>query len=466
MSVPNNSPANAITITLPTTITLDMSDLDANGAWYKIVIPTRVYLISLRIPVFSAFIDGIQPYSDAGITESEAFCEYDFPSNSFVVPGQIYYYKITKNGFPPVGSNFSFEFTGPSTSFTEAGQFCISDDQEGNYSGTVWDINGNFIRSVKMSPGEDGDCNLITGSICVENISNTPHTLDIYNRNYQLIISQVVPGNFNPGNICWNQVDKFFFAYNDTTAKVRMIDDTGTFAAQIWNLAVADINSMCPNEGIDKLYFARGNSVPVRVYDLVNSVELANLVSAVADYRIREIVVLQGGNIAVGYSRITINPLDPADSFVKVYSPAGATVSTYVVADGVTYVYDHICRGLDASYYLVWTQTKAGIMPSYSTYTKVNSTSAAVINTFTILNYQFGLAQVGGDPTIAPDFGPCTSCPIFTVLAEIQPNALSGIYKLVPEKRTDTLYTSYDPALGEDVAIPRPSAITGFLSDN
>lgn len=45
------------------------------------------------------------------------------------------------------------------------------------------------------------------------------------------------------------------------------------------------------------------------------------------------------------------------------------------------------------------------------------------------------------------------------------PVALSGIYKLVPQRRNDELYTAYDPVTTVEVAIPEPHGVTGFIGD-
>lgn len=47
----------------------------------------------------------------------------------------------------------------------------------------------------------------------------------------------------------------------------------------------------------------------------------------------------------------------------------------------------------------------------------------------------------------------------------IAPIAKSGIYKLVPDKRNDTVYTAFSPITTESVAIPEPFGETGLLGD-
>lgn len=57
-----------------------------------------------------------------------------------------------------------------------------------------------------------------------------------------------------------------------------------------------------------------------------------------------------------------------------------------------------------------------------------------------------------------PQYGPSQSCPIIVLLNEVTPavipNPLSGLYKLSPLKRSDTVYLEFDPVRTQVVKIP------------
>ena len=245
--------------------------------------------------------------------------------------------------------------------------------------------------------------------------------------------------------------NKFYVGLSDNPNPVivKTLSILGVFGVDHSLTGNTTIHSLCPTVGEDILYHAAsGTNVPVRKWDLINDVQLANLAAGIAGSEIPDIIVLLDGTICALYHDTATHDVN-----VKHYSAAGAVLNTYALGVQTSSTKPRMAYASDDPTSIwVWTHNTLGV----SKFRNITVATGAIPTTRTHTVYEGG--AYGGAETATPTarFGSSFSCPFFIMVTA----GRNGIYIFDPGKPNDTLNNG---GVLTDVAIPDPTFRTGLL---
>lgn len=207
----------------------------------------------------------------------------------------------------------------------------------------------------------------------------------------------------------------------------------------------------------------------IRRFDLITSLFLSDLVAGPgADWESgKEILVMSDGSIVAKYFNESVSP---NESRIYHYEDTGLLRYNKAYADSIQFVNRLAYNRGSTTNYAVWfyiSLNASGLFISLvsSRFKFLSTVDGSESGIFNIQNYEIGLST-GTTYWDRVRFGPSTSCPFLVipvVAPPTPPNVTSGIYKLVPGKRQDTLWNeNFDGTT--DVKIPNPTGRTGYVA--
>jgi hypothetical protein len=408
----NTSPTTAFPITLPLPVDAFQRVDDAGTTytvWFSWIAPftgevsvwgfgdlvvytptTLAFLGPATSPV--AYMGGI-----GGVNKP-----FQMPVNA----GIQYFFKVTPNGGNPTPANLDLSIVGAPAIQPVAGQIFVPDDTEG-FPGVRLNFPDGAPQGFELGfpAGEVGDV-FAGGAVLVA-----------YNNATQLAI--FTPGLVfiraiffaNPSIVRMNKTLDVAYVGNAgggaVHATVTTVSSAGNLGPKTWTLPAAGLVCGCtsPTGGI--LYYSAGGATPaVKQYDLVNELNPGDLAAGVANYAIADMLGLDDGTILVLYIKTIVN----RDAFVRRYSVGGVVLNTYTVgvanqtstSPKLAYALDHPNS--------FWAWTHDNVPFGFSQFDNVRVSDGAVLNTFTIAEFEGGVSRPAASATPAR-FGISFSCP-------------------------------------------------------
>jgi len=458
---------------LPFSITQDPSGLVGPDykLYYKYTAQPTDFMMGVwaKAPVTSNYQTFMIIYTETspGVwSEYELFIEpFQVPCEVPVTPGTTYFFEVSQDAGILPDASLTFLVDLPPNLSIPIGSLLISDFSPGWPGAVISPVDGTRLQYKPIIPSADYGDILPSGIMGWLDNSANPFVEKIINELFALVASRNGLTNNNTGQqIRANGVNKFYVAKSTAFASaiVGTIDTIGTEIPNLWTLPITSksIVGMAPNRLDTILYFGaiNGGTDAVQRFDLVNNVPLSDLVAAIPNYTIRkDILVMSDGNILVSYE----DHLAPVDEFVKRYSPAGALLNTYTLPTGEAL--DRIGLDKDDSADTFWMMSFPN--NQIMRFRQIRISDGVTLVTFDVTVFTNGVSE----QTFAESmdrFGISNCCPLVVLRTEIvppvAPNLNSGIYRVVPGKRQDTLWTQ-DFAGTEDVKIPNPTARLGYV---
>lgn len=495
MPPPNTTPGTAIDITtFPFEVDVD-PEAGGISLYYKVTGPASnciigAYANSVVPWIAGHYLPSLLIYEDDGTTPM--FGGHLDSFNSLQIPvatGELIYIRIRNIvGTYTTGDTIHLSVVLPPNSSLENGDILINDDTN-FFPLLILRDNGEIVKFIPFPAGERASILRNRISLWQDRIDagfnptgtgSFGDTLSLFDSSL-VKITDITGANANTDVgepiIVSNHIDTFYVVQNQTTSiiNVRTIDTAGAIGATTWTLPTNAVRckAACPNRDETILYYASGNSnTPVRRYDLVNSIELSTFLPGQgANYEIqKDILVLADDTVVIAFY---LNN-GATQTFKIVHYETDGTIKRQWDYDGNDGMDSEVVNRMeynkndDSSSFWVWFYIPADPADTtwefgnvQSRFVELSTTSGAVIQSFTIQNYEVGIQNNDEQFWDGERFGPSTSCPLIVYPATdvIQPGA--GIYKIVPNKRNDTLYVDETETI--DVKIPDPTFKTGYF---
>lgn len=386
------------------------------------------------------------------------------------VAATSYYFKVATNGnFNPAA--FTYDFLGAPTSQISVGSILINDDSTGLPGAIISPTTGEIINFVRdMAAGETGDILRASGVMALYDFGSS--SIIVYDVDFD-IIATIAGHSVEPeirANIGQN---RFYIAKdNGATHTISMILPDGTVSGTTYTMTITNIKPFAVTN--DGLYALHSDGITtgqaIKKWDLINATALADFAPGIVGYRSNDILILSDNTVLISFFKNATN-----EFVIRYYDSLGNQLNEYNIglSTRASSIAPRLSYGLDdASFYVFW-------HPDFSTnrIQQINTTTGAVLSTLDNPEFEFA-TWAGTETATPPRFGSSNSCP-FMVLGQVGAittsngdgtliisaviiNAASGIYKLVPLKRNDTLWTE-DFESTQDVKIPRPYAKTSYI---
>lgn len=348
-----------------------------------------------------------------------------------VTPGTQYFFEVINAGLDVAATaQLTFSAVAQPTETISRGDIMVNDETFGFPVVSLSSATGAVKRHKVFSAGESVDIQP-DGLMLAEAVdyNQDPIGLQIWNADFELIASITYPASFHDEvrHIYTSPLGGWFVAAKgaDTThSTVVKVNEDGSFGATTWTIshgATTAFNlGMAVNSDETILYYAvtGAANVPVKRWDLVNNVALADLAAGVATYNVlQDILVLADDTIVVGYKKTSA----VRDSYVLQYSTAGAVLKTFHVGSS-TMAINRMCRALDdpESFWVwIYPQSAGGTIDGTNRYINVIVSDGSFATDFTVAQYERGVYAAAASATPSARFGPSFSCPmwIYTVTA-------------------------------------------------
>jgi hypothetical protein len=407
---PSNSTAATATAfsTLPQTITQDFGD--GLYAWYSYTGHASEVLAG-----FWAYADiAVDTDLQATVYEADATSTFLGMTNIFSKPfqvpqsdGVLIYIKVQSS--VPISTDVTISGVLGPTSAAPVGSIAINDDTFGFPLALLNAATGDPLSFIGPFPaGEAGE--ILPSGISLFN-DETALVLKLYDTDFSLIMDIAYPAVGTIHAISSNQVDTFYVVNGSI---VSTISDAGLVGGTQWTVTGTPW-AMAPSLDGTILYYVRsGANEPIRRWDLVNNVALADLVAANATHSfVRDLLVLQDGTLIAGYIKNTVTK----DYFVRAFDNAGATLHTYAVTDGQLNRLTHAID--DPNSFWLWTflTTPDGV----SEFVNVKVSDGSALSTVQHVSYSNGVYDAVASATPLARFGHSTSCPLVILREAIVP---------------------------------------------
>ncbi len=421
----NTTRAAALPVTLPASVTVDLSDAVSTGLWYThtLVTPPRdPLLIGMAVlpnaPSQGALLRVFDAVTPASIFDIGSSAPGSFPSSPEKtapgVGGPTWWFKFYSSfpDVPDVGVSATFTVIAPPRATAAIGSLVIPDDGFGYPAVVLRVSDGEVLRVESLPSGEHGDV-LPDGTMCVEarNSSGVVTTVQVYSSQFALVVdapSLIQAGTFFQ-NIAADQVDTFYIAPQSGVFNppiVKAVSQAGVVSPRTWTLAGSSLPTMTVAPGGGILYWAAlGLAAPVHRHDLATDTPLSDLAAGVASFAVTELLALADGSVTVKYL-----PATGTATFVRQYSAAGATLRDYPVNTlHPGYLLNHLARIPDEdTSFLAWYE---GVSVTKSIFTTLSTVDGSILGSFQTDNFEHGVGQPGSTQS----FGPSISCPVFVL---------------------------------------------------
>lgn len=464
----NIDAANAVNITvLPYSITQDVFDAGTTyTVWYKYTATFTGMLGIYGLGDLVTYKPTLRIFGPNDSTLSSGLSDaQNRPAQLYVTTGETWFFRFTTNAGNPNPANLQVSVLALTTQEITLGSLLINDDTPG-FPGIILSASdGTVINTAGIiAAGEYGDAILSpTPYYALTDIDD--FTVKVYNQSFSLL-STIVPlgGQTDEALIRANRTLGLIYIASKNGSDnwvLQSIDSSGTASAALSTITIGlsstFVKSMALNNTGTKVYINNLNII--KVWDIAGSSFDADLLTGPVNHSPMDILVLSDNTILIIWVLSATGSVQ-----VGHYSSLGAQINLWDYGTGnETTLFQHIALAIPAeelTYFFLWTHpNNAGT----SRFRKVQISDGVTVLDYTIPEFETGVYNPGATDTPTARFGPSASCPFF-LLADINtPNPLSGIYQIVPDKRNDTLWVSFDPEETEDVAIPDPFFKTGLI---
>lgn len=466
MAVPINLDATtAVEITSsPSDITQDVHDIGTGltyTVWYS-YFPTIDGVIG--VCPLGALI-GYTPQLTVWTGDPTAPTHYLFITNYAqgstylpVTAGENYFFQIVAPFGNPVPAILNLHFEVFNELTTLDGSLIINDASPGFPMVFLSPINGDPLRYINGIVAGELAARVNTGETIFQDV-NTLNQV-IYDTSFNIAATLPVDAS----QLSSNKVDKFYVGVSGvaptTYATISAYTLTGTLIGTLTLTGSFALPALAPSLDDTILYYEDGGVSPaVKRWDLVGNAPLADLVAGIANFQIREMLILDDNTILVLYFNGST-----LDTFVNRYATDGTLMNTYI-ATGNTGIDPHLAYGIDdPTTFWAWHKIAGG----FSRFLEINSDTGAIVTQFE--RYHFTSGHSDEPTTLTPTdyFGHSESCTFLIIPITTPPiveNNASGIYKIVPGKRQDTLWVNPVTGTTRDVKKPNPFAKLGYLGE-
>lgn len=241
---------------------------------------------------------------------------------------------------------------------------------------------------------------------------------------------------------------------SDRSSKFYINDDTSTSVGTITKVSATGtiestwaidthgsvLKGAAPSRNNTKLYYITATGAPIRVWDLVGNVELANLVAVlpiaggIYGY-LHDVLVLDDGSVIVA-------AVDSSDGSTKAfrYSAAGALLNSYDVKLSSDFE-NHITHGVTNNSFIVWLVQDGG---NSQEFIEIRVSDGVHLRDVTSPVFYGGVNFENVSSAMAR-FGSYESCSVTTL------NAPITLPKIVPHFATDTITAEGDPIVPDPI---------------
>lgn len=447
---------------LPADVTqTDINDAGVNyTVYYKFTAPVGANEIGAW--GFSSNVGGavyrpsIRPYlGPAGApTQILSIQAQNIPIEFPVTAGQEYFLEFIKNlnDAGPNSLRVRVEVAPLETVIT--GDIFVNDDNEGFpaavVSGSVDYESRRFYHDVAAS--DDGAILYRSSRFLIYDAG--ADTYKLYDYNFTLLDTFVGFG-FSGNHVSANEgSDKFYIGNAGAPVTYKTVIN-GVLSAAVEINAGTGMTCLAANNDDTILYWSglsTSVNTPVKRWDIVNGVALADFVAAEPDYQNEDIIVLEDDTILISYYKDSL----PRDFYVRRYDADGTLLDTYNFGSDIAGIDPKITRALDSpDSFWAWVQ-HAVSGERISTFSNVRISDGVVISSVDHVNYTSGVYD--GSETVTPSarFGVSTSC-FFSIMEAPTP---SGIYfvETEPVERHDIYYD-------QERKIPDPTIRTALIGE-
>lgn len=419
--LPNSTPATAVPITFPWTITVEQADIDpsTDGIYYSFTAGPTDTLLGITVAA-ARNSSGVGIIEANGTTHAlgNLFANHVGAAQQALTPGNHYYLLVWSGTVPDTVTVNAFLH--PYHVVVPAGAVLVNDDACG-WPALVFGLDGTFYRAPVCCAGEMGDV-LPTGEFLMGAVGDDtyqPRPIEegqIYDKHFNLIAS-VRPFPEHPVNafsISMDFAETFYVVWPQGALGsghpiVRTVSKAGVVGPTTWTLpgTQSGYSAVSPGGGI--LYYGQFTSPSaVKRFDLVGNVALSDLVATPSGFNVTDIVCLADGTILVSF----LSQIGYPQAQVRHFAPDGTLLHTY--ANTTVYQTDHICRnGNSVTDFIWWNESNGGDTGIYhSTFSRIRISDGAVLETVTTPFSEQGRLK-GTDVPWAPS----GSCP-FLVLTQ------------------------------------------------
>jgi hypothetical protein len=378
-----------------------------------------------------------------------------------VTPGTTYWIQIVQRSLTlPNPSILSLSVIIPDTIDAPIGSLVISDDEDGFPAAILDPATGTFLQYPVFPAGEFTGVQP-NGKICTQN-----GTVDQEVAFLDSSFTEVATANFAPSFVYGILSDDagFFYIGTATTSadfSVRKYTEDGVHV----------YTKSLPSDFHNKTRFAisldgtkfysmssAASAASVYVYDLVNDTQLGTITLAtMTNWQVED----HGYFNLSGQLMLALKNNTAHTAVVRAYNiTTGAIVTSYTPTH-ITFP-NRFAKYNDDSFVLwgyVWPTTNNNAIFEVMDLTGVQ---VSEILNIPVTGVSKTTANVGIHAI-------SNSCPVFALQAALAgpaATAFSGIYKLVPGKLNDTLYTSFSPVTSVDFKFPDPQATFSLIGED
>ncbi len=385
------------------------------------------------------------------------------PAQFSPVIGNTYYIRVDSNTQTSSGT-LAFKFDRGPLSAAPAGSILVPDSAAiavvgRTYGGFPLAILGKAdslpLQFVDFPANSNGAATImVDGTIAIID-GLEPKKLKIFDSQLTLIATYTHGTNLS--RVVTDMSSRFYVAAFASTT-IKAISKAGAVVGS-WTLAVAPVRLGVSQDNTILYYSAGGASTSIRRWDLPNNIALSDLAAGVAGYLTGtdNFAVLSDGTIIVAYEQ---DVAPPRALFIRHYSTAGVILNTYTHAD-VFGCCSTVWMAIDDpnSFWLM-TNSVAGADFGNTLFENIKVSDGSILESNLAAQYTGGTYQPAANAT-PTRFGHDFSCIMLILREALVPivGVYSGVYKIVPNKTNDTVYTSIVPGspptfITADVKIP------------
>lgn len=392
-------------------------------------------------------------------------------------PGEVYYLQFEPESATAVLGSSTLELSVLNHDETVAPihSFFINDTGEPFLACILSRLTNYLVHEfvLEIAGGEGGDTTT-SGISLLEDFPTT--TMRLYDQDYNELASFPggTPGDFLRIRTNWT-TQKIWYAIDANPVIIARIDPVAqTVGSPLTLTGVTTANGIATNSD-ETIAYITGTGVgdPIKAWDIVGNVALGDFYGGLADHIAYDALWLPNNTMLVLFYKSTATK----DLVVKQFNSLGVIINSYefgsdflITKGGVDLGPPRITWGQDpnTSFWIM-------IHPDSPNYPKVILRETDVSTGSQIgsdVLHAFYNAGIYGINKAAPQqanpfarFGPSSSCPVYltrsTTFTPATP--FSGIYKLVPGKRNDTVWTDVNAQQTLNIKIPDPFAKTGMF---
>lgn len=440
-----------------------------NEVWFQFITPVEIAFGGYSTKG-GTFIPFARIYASDGTTLLHSTSAFGGSKSwYFVFPIGTYYVKITRFGGGASNFDFTSNFdTRPVLTSVPSGSIIVNDDLVGFPATVISRTTGALLGVLTQVPAGETASIFSTGE-SIWHHAGFPFGISILDSDLNLVISGINDRAVGEAALCRSDTD-FYFFYGSGIDKITTLGAVTTIPLST-TLAQGNIKAVAMSPDGSILYYITGGSIASGFNNgIIKRWNILTDTAMVDFYAIPGFVNADGDQMGMtGNNTDNGNLLRLTDgSFVTHSYDASADLFSllHISAAGVllhkydypgygftTYgVIDHICHNVDdpASVIVWFFKDSRGDEARYATVRLSDGLLTVITDTDM---FSGGINFHADSPII---FAPSNSCVhvLYTIVAPvIPPNISSGIYKLVPGKHNDTLWT--ENFLGTtDIKIP------------